>query len=65
MERKKFSDYYHIVDMIALVWNLFQNVRGDIEAYIYIYNAYEFCWPMYTDLGQPGDTFAVAGDRAI
>ena len=31
----------------------------------YIKNIYEFCLPMYTDLGRPGDTFAVAGDRAI
>ena len=31
----------------------------------YIQNVYEFCLPMYTDLGRPGDTFAVAGDRAI
>ena len=31
----------------------------------YIENVYEFCSPMYTDLGRPGDTFAVAGDRAI
>ena len=35
----------------------------DLEAYIY--NVCEFCSPMYTDLGRPGDTFAVAGDRAI
>ena len=27
----------------------------------YIYNVYELCWPMYTDLERPGDTFAVAG----
>ena len=31
----------------------------------YIQNVYELCWPIYTDLGRPGDTFAVAGDRAI
>ena len=31
----------------------------DLEAYIK--NVYDFCWPMYTDLGRPGDTFAVAG----
>ena len=35
------------------------------QVLLYIYNVYEFCWPMYTDLGRPGDTFAVAGDRAI
>ena len=29
--------------------------------HIYILNVYEFYWPMYTDLGRPGDTFAVAG----
>ena len=29
----------------------------------YIKNVYEFSWPMYTDLGWPGDTFAVAGDE--
>ena len=26
----------------------------------YIYNVYEFCWPMYADLGRSGDTFVVA-----
>ena len=35
-----------------------------LEAYI-IFFYREFCWPMYTDLGRPGDTFAVAGDRTI
>ena len=25
----------------------------------------QFCWPMYTDLGRLGDTFVVAGNRAI
>ena len=36
--------------------------RG-LEAYIK--NVYEFCLPMYTNLGRLADTFAVAGDRAI
>ena len=31
---------------------------------IYFLNVYEFYWPMCIDLGRPGDTFAVAGDRA-
>ena len=40
------------------------NKPWGLEAYIKnVY--YEFCWPMYTDLGRPGDTFAVAGNRAI
>ena len=26
----------------------------------YIKNVYEFCWPMYTDLGRPGDTFNIS-----
>ena len=52
------SNYLHIVEL----WCDFKMFVG-LEAYIY--NVYEFCWPMYADLGRPGDIFAVAGDRAI
>ena len=31
----------------------------------YIQNVYEFCLPMYIDLGRPGGTFEVAGDQPI
>ena len=51
------SDYFHIlhvVGRIALEWNLFQNLYGALP---YIQNIYDFCWPMYTDLRRPGDTF--------
>ena len=49
------EDSFRVKSISKFVWGL--------EAYIK--NVYEFCWPMYTDLGRPGDTFAVAGDRAI
>ena len=58
------SDYFHILHIVEL-WCDFKKFVGPWSIYIYIYNVYEFCWPMYTDLGRPGDTFAVAGDRAI
>ena len=41
--KKCSSDYFnilHVVEMIALVQN----------------KMFEFCWPMYADLGWPGDT---------
>ena len=56
------SDYLHILHIVEL-WCDFKMFAGHWS--IYIYNVYEFCWPMYADLGRPGDTFAVAGDRAI
>ena len=56
------SDYLHILHIVEL-WCDFKMFVGPWS--IYIYNVYEFCWPMYADLGRPGDTFAVAGDRAI
>ena len=61
--KKCSSDYIlilHVVERIALVWNLFQDVRGALK---HLYKM--FCWPMYTDLGWPRNAFAVAGDRAI
>ena len=48
---------------ILLSFGVILRCLWGLEAYIY--NVYEFCWPMYADLGRPGDTFAVAGDRAI
>ena len=61
-EKKNSSDYFHILHIVEF-WCDFNMFVGPWS--IYIYNVYEFCWPIYTDLGRPGDTFAVAGDRAI
>ena len=48
----------------SLIWSeIYFKIFMGLEAYIK--NVYEFCWPIYTDLGRPGDTFAVVGDRAI
>ena len=58
--KKCSSDYFHILHIVEF-WCDFNMFVGPWS----IYNVYEFCWPMYTDLGRPGDTFAVAGDRAI
>ena len=60
--KKCSSDYFHILHIVQF-WCDFKMFVGPWS--MYIYNVYEFCWPMYTDLGRPGDTFAVAGDRAI
>ena len=43
---------------ILLSFGVILRCLWGLEAYIY--NVYEFCWPMYADLGRPGDTFAVA-----
>ena len=49
------EDSFGVKSILKCSWGL--------EAYIY--NVYAFCWPMHTDLRRLGDTFAVAGDRAI
>ena len=38
------SDYFHILhaERIALVWNLFQNVRGALK-HMHVYKMFEFC----------------------
>ena len=51
--KKCSSDYFHILHIVEL-WCDFKMFVGPWS--IYIYNVYEFCWPMYTDLGRPGDT---------
>ena len=48
---------------LSCVRNIFQNVHGALK-YIYI-KCLLVLLTMYADLGRPGDTFAVAGDRAI
>ena len=69
MKTKIWKNVHHITSIfyILLSFGVILRCLWGLEAYIYIYiyNFYEFCWPMYTDLGRPGDTFAVAGDRAI
>ena len=44
--------------------NIFQNVHGALK-YIYIKCLLVLLTQLNADLGRPGDTFAVAGDRAI
>ena len=56
------SIFYRLLEDNVGVKSISKFSRG-LEAYIK--NVYDFCWPMYTDLGRPGDTFAVAGDRTI
>ena len=61
-KKKCSSDYFHIL-LIVELWcdcNMF------VGPWSIIYKMFmSFCWPMYTDLGRPGDTFAVAGDQTI
>ena len=49
--KKNSSDYFHILHIVEL-WCDFKMFVGPWS--IYIYNVYELCWPMYTDLGRPG-----------
>ena len=50
------SDYFHIlhVERIAYLCEIYLKCLRGLEAYIYISNVYEFCWPIYMDLGWPG-----------
>ena len=65
MKTKIWKNVHQITSIfyILLSFGVILRCLWGLEAYIY--NVYEFCWPMNTDLGRPGDTFAVAGDRAI
>ena len=65
MKTKIWKNVHQITSIfyILLSFGVILRCLWGFEAYIY--NVYEFCWPMNTDLGWPGDTFAVAGDRAI
>ena len=65
MKTKIWKNIHQITSIfyILLSFGVILRCLWGLEAYIY--NVYEFCWPMNTDLGWPGDTFAVAGDRAI
>ena len=62
--KQKFEKMFiRLLPYFTLSFGVILRCLWGLEAYIY--NVYAFCWPMYTDLGRPGDTFAVAGDRAI
>ena len=65
MKTKIWKNVHQITSVlyILLSFGVILRCLWGLEAYLY--NVYEFCWPMYSDLGRPGDTFAVAGDRAI
>ena len=60
-------DYFyvlHIAETIALGWNLFLIISGALKhMYKMSMSSVDPC--MNTDLGRPGDTFVVLGDRAI